>query len=91
MDSRPARNEITFKLYNLACSFHCKIQSYHEDKIYELHCSLYVTQFNDIRVNPLFTRVGGYKYDMGTQSYGGAYKIPHLLMRVVKKSVIGIL
>ncbi len=49
MDSGPAQNEITFKWYNLACSFHCKIQSHHEDKIDQLHCSLYMTQFNDIR------------------------------------------
>ncbi len=25
MDSGAARNEVTFKWYNLACSFHCKI------------------------------------------------------------------
>ncbi len=68
MDSGPARNEVTFKCYNLACS-------HHEDKMYQLHCSLYVTQFNNIRGYSLFTRVGVYKYDMGTkptQSYRGA-------------------
>ncbi len=56
MDSGAARNEVTW--CNLACSFHCKILSHHEDNIYQLHCSLYVTQFNDIKGYLLFTRGG---------------------------------
>ncbi len=58
MDSGAARNEVTFKWYNLACSFYCKILSHIEDNIYQLHCSLYVTQFNDIKGYSLFTRGG---------------------------------
>ncbi len=81
-----------FKWYNLACSFLCKIYSHHEDNICQLHCSLYVTQFNDIRKYSLFTR-GGYKYDTGTNPAqsdgdGGVYKIPHIMLRVVTKSIL---
>ncbi len=33
MYTRPARNVVTFKWYNPACSFHFKIQSHHEDNM----------------------------------------------------------
>ncbi len=59
MHSGAVRNEVTFKWHNLACSFHCKIESHHEDNIFQLHCSLYVTQFIDIRGYLLFTTEGG--------------------------------
>ncbi len=53
-----------------------------------------VTQFNHTRGYSLFTRGGGgvdikmIGWQNPTQFYGrGAYKIPHLLMRVVRKSI----
>ncbi len=33
MNIGPARHEVTFKWYNLACLFNCKIYSHHEDNM----------------------------------------------------------
>lgn len=58
--------------------------------ICQLHYSLYMTLFNDIRGYPLFIS-GRYKYGGVEKSYHPLtedYKTPPLLMRVVTRSIL---
>ncbi len=67
MESGLARNEVIFKWYNLGCSFIVRY-NHTMKKNLSMHYSLYVTQFNDIRVVDI-NMIG---VQPPTQSYGGA-------------------